>query len=254
MGEKRTWSWCGRYPFLGSGVGVIGMVRLRSDLGRNAISEMNGCQYKVRTWVVLKCVRATVQTVQTIYSLWSWQARIISVSVVSWSKAVWHLNLSWWEGWFYLCLCVSLSQCAGSFFYKLLGKKRFQMSVICTHVDFEMVTVSFFCPLPSTLSLFVFQISCLGSVCCRLGDTSCLTSLGWKRCPRRTVMSSWHLQVRRLKTPTQMSQRLKFGFLKKATIKTFIYFKINDQVFPKEWPADFELYHFQIQLLNVIID
>lgn len=91
------------------------------------------------------------------------------------------------------------------------------MSLLFTLLYFEKVTLSVFLSLPSSLRVCLSvtrpsvcppppppfhppQISCLESGCCRRGDTSCLISLGWKRCPRRTAMSSWRLQVSRSDT------------------------------------------------------
>lgn len=93
------------------------------------------------------------------------------------------------------------------------------MSLLFTLLYFEKVTLSFSPSLPPSLHVCLSvtcpsvcppplpvhsfhppQISCLESGCCRRGDTSCLISLGWKRCPRRTAMSSWRLQVRRSNT------------------------------------------------------
>lgn len=154
-----------------------------------------------------KCVRVINHSRGwwTMCGLWSWQGRIISVSVVLWVRGVWHLNLSCQER--QLCVCVCLCVVAAGV---RVWRKWGQVAGVCENVKnaISAYTLSLWkgdCPplcgsVWLSVCLSVFQISCSGSGCCRLEDTSCLISLGWKRCPQRTATSSWHLQVNQTHT------------------------------------------------------
>lgn len=160
------------------------------------------CVELILSWVSV-CVCVTVQRVWTVFGLWFWRGRINSVNLMLWGEALWHLNLSRREGWF--CVCPSVCVRDGAAGVKVLEGdllKMLEMSLLFTLLRFEKVTLSLSLSPSSSLSvcLSTSQISCLESGCCRLGDTSCLISLGWKRCPQRTVTSSWHLQVRHSQT------------------------------------------------------